>query len=123
MGNASPAHYHHAKYARHCRKTENILHLPGPSGEIGGYPVFFKNGEITHIGTKLMDHQAEQQWNKQIMENEGLIFSEDGMHFSTQTAEKIGEYSKSLAQGFSFNDIDAYIDEFIALRTQLSSSQ
>ena len=102
-------------------KTENVLHLPGPSGEIGGYPVFFKNGEIDHIGTKLMDHKAEQQWNTQIMENEGLIFGEDRIRFSPQTAEKISQYSKSLAKGFSFSDIDAYIDEFIALRTQLSS--
>lgn len=97
-------------------KTENVLHLPGPNGEIGGYPVIFKGGQINYIGTKLMDHAAEQQWNAQIMENEGLIFGEDGIRFSPPTAEKIGQYSKSLAQGFLFNDIDAYIDEFIHLR-------
>lgn len=102
-------------------RNECVLHLPGPLGQVGGYPVFFKNGEIDHIGTQFMDHQAEQQWNIAIMENEGLIFGDDGMRFSPQTAEKLGAYSKPLAQGFAFSDIDAYINEFIALKEKLSS--
>lgn len=102
-------------------RTDAVLHLPGPLGAVGGYPVHFKNGQIDHIGTKLMDFEEEKQWNTHLMENEGLIFSDDGIRFSMQTAEKIGEYSKLLAQGFAFGDIDAYIEAFIAFREKLSS--
>lgn len=103
-------------------RNDAVLHLPGPLGEIGGYPVHFRNGAIERIGTTLMEHEAEKRWNSRLMEKEGLIFDEDCVRFSGQTAEKIGAHSKALARGFAFSGIDAYIDEFIALRERLSSS-
>jgi len=99
---------------------EEMLHLPAPHGQIGGYPVFFKNKRIDYIGTKILDGETERKWNKNIMEKEGLLFSEDRIGFSEKAFEKINRYSQHLARGFSFSDIEDYITDFIDLKKRLS---
>jgi len=99
---------------------EEILHLPGPHGQIGGYPVEFKNRRISYIGTKLIDAELEKNWNGKVLEKEGVLFGEDHMGFSEDAFKKISKHSKYLAKGFSFSDVNTYINDFLQLKEKLS---
>ncbi len=93
-------------------EKDRLLHLPGPQGLPGGYPVNIVKGKIEAIGTGILQTKEEQSWNKRILEKEGLLFADEGMHFSGHAFEGMKQYSMELAQGFSFSDATNYFEEF-----------
>jgi hypothetical protein len=99
---------------------ECLLHLPGPCGQIGGYPILFKDREIFSVGTGVIDHEDEKHWNKTKMQKEGLVFNEDSVRFSEKTFESINKYSAYLAEGFSFIDTNIFINNFVDFKERLS---
>jgi hypothetical protein len=102
-------------------KENTLLHLPAPNGLPGGYPVEIREGRIAATGTGFLEPQEERSWNKKILENEGLVFGEDGMLFSGTAFEGIHTYSPELAKGFTFIDAASYFAAFTAFVQDLSS--
>lgn len=104
------------------QRSDCTLHLPGPEGMIGGYPVHFRSGKIASIGTGKMSSAEEQEWNSRILMHEGAVIEKSGVRFTEDAREKIGRYSSELAQGFAYEDIDDYVEAFIRLKGTLQTA-
>lgn len=121
-------HYINSITSSHCIKLLDsilnekscTLHLPGPNGLIGGFPVTISKGLITSIGTGISSLEKEEIWNRNSLSNEGLVFQEDKVCFSDLTYDSLVKVSHDLAVGFDYTDIDYYVDEFIELKNNLA---
>lgn len=120
-------HFINSITSSHCIKLMDIilneksctLHLPGPNGLIGGFPVTISKGLITLIGAGISSLEKEEIWNRNTLSNEGLVFQEDKVCFSDLTYNSLVKVSHDLAVGFDYADIDYYVDEFIGLKKTL----
>lgn len=102
-------------------RSDCVLHLPGPGGLAGGYPVHFSGGKIVYAGTKKLSSAEEQEWNEKILAREGLILNKTRIRFSEKAKKEIGIHSEELAAGIEYKDMDAYCDSFLQLKKFLSN--
>ena len=103
------------------QKKDKILHLPGPLGFPGGYPVEFKKGKIETIGTNILSLDEELNWNKKLLEKEGWVIGEQTMNWSDSAYDKICPHSKELAKGFQFENAQEFIEIFKDFKNKMKS--
>ena len=96
-----------------------LLHLPGPSGLPGGYPVEIRSGCITAVGTGFVAQAEECAWNAALLEREGIAFDGEGVRFSEPAFKGLAQYSPALAKGFRFSEMDDYLPGFSSLVQRL----
>lgn len=95
-------------------------HVPGPLGELGGYPVRLDAGQIHYDLPQGITLEEARSWNSQRCERDGAVV-EEGRHlrFSGKAAESIRAVAPDLAGGFDFKDVEGAASAFLELRDVL----
>jgi hypothetical protein len=93
--------------------------LPGPLGEIGGYPVTVARGAITiDLPTGLSITDA-RDINARAALREGVVVRDGAVHFSAGAREALMEYSYPFADGFAASSLPDAVSEMRVLRERL----
>jgi hypothetical protein len=95
-------------------------HVPGPLGELGGYPIRLEAGQLHYDLPQSMPFAAARAWNTERCERDGAVV-EDGtrLRFSAQAAAAIRVVAPDLAAGFDFKDVASAARAFLELRDVL----
>jgi hypothetical protein len=95
-------------------------HVPGPLGELGGYPIRLEAGELNYDLPQSMTFAAARAWNTERCERDGAVV-EAGMRlrYSPQAAQAIRALAPDLAAGFDFKDVESAACAFLELRDVL----
>jgi len=95
-------------------------HVPGPLGELGGYPVRLEGGQLDYDFPPGMTLAAARAWNEQRCERDGAVVAEGTrLRFSSKAAEALGVVAPELAAGFDFEDVESAASAFLELRDVL----
>ncbi|MGN7202668.1 hypothetical protein ACTHQF_00230 [Pedobacter sp. SAFR-022] len=95
-------------------------HLPGPNGQIGGYPVKISGGKIYNNFEDLISLEEASAWNLKMLSMEGLTINGDYITYSKIAAEFLSKYSESVSKGFDINAIGHAFENMKQLREFLS---
>ena len=92
-------------------------HVPGPWGELGGYPVRLEAGALSYDLPGNLTLDEARRWNTERCERDGAVV-EQGTHvrFSSRAAELIRVVAPELAGGFDFKDVESAARAFMELR-------
>jgi hypothetical protein len=101
-----------------------MIHVPGPNGLPGGYPVMAGEGRVALALPEDLSIAEAVEFNSHTASEEGTaaIDSDGFVAFSEKASMAIKEHAVTLAEGFSVNDLDTAVDEFLRLRTSLDRS-
>jgi hypothetical protein len=95
-------------------------HVPGPLGELGGYPVRLAAGQLHYDLPEDMTLEAARAWNTQRCERDGAVVEEGTrLRFAAKAAESIRAVAPELAGGFDFKDVESAARAFLELRDVL----
>ncbi|NET57690.1 MAG: hypothetical protein F6K47_16475 [Symploca sp. SIO2E6] len=97
------------------------IHVPGPNGLPGGYPVVLQKGKVqialpqgcTTAEAIELNRRAAIEDGVEVIDTEGFI------HWAPRASEAIKQYAPSLAEGFRAEDLPIVCQEFIELRNRL----
>jgi hypothetical protein len=92
-------------------------HVPGPWGELGGYPVRVEAGRLHYDLPRNVTLDEARRWNTERCERDGA-FVEQGTHvrFSARAEMLIRSVAPELAGGFDFKDVESAARAFMELR-------
>jgi hypothetical protein len=93
--------------------------LPGPLGEIGGYPVTVARGAITidlPTGVSITD---AREINARAALREGVVVRDAAAHFSPAARDALMQYGYPFADGFAASSLPDAVSELRALRERL----
>jgi hypothetical protein len=93
--------------------------VPGPLGEIGGYPVTVERGAITidlPAGVSMTD---ARDLNARAALREGVVVRDGAAHFSASARDALMEYGYPFADGFAVSSLPDAVSELRALRERL----
>lgn len=95
-------------------------HVPGPLGELGGYPVRLEEGQIHYDLPQSLTLDEARSWNTLRCERDGAVV-DDGtyLRFSGRAAESLRAVAPGLAGGFDFKDVEGAARAFLELRDVL----
>jgi hypothetical protein len=95
-------------------------HVPGPLGELGGYPVSLDEGQLHYDLPQDITLDEARSWNWRRCERDGAVV-EEGRHlrFCGKAAESIRAVARDLAGGFDFKDVEGAASAFLELRDVL----
>ncbi|MFN8771051.1 MAG: hypothetical protein ACK5WP_09345 [Neisseriaceae bacterium] len=103
--------------------TQTLLHVPGPFGLPGGYPVLIRNGNIEVSLPKGLTLKQAINFNTRCSELDGVKFDKSNKRITFNINEyimaKYGLHSPHF-NSFYLNDFDQVIHEFIELRHHLT---
>jgi len=95
-------------------------HVPGPYGELGGYPIRLEAGRFHHDLPQSMTLEAARAWNTERCERDGATVVEGKcLRFSARAAQSIRVVAPELAAGFDFKDVESAARAFLELRNVL----
>jgi len=93
--------------------------LPGPLGEIGGYPVTVARGAITiDLPTGLFMTDA-RDINARAALREGVVVRDGAVHFSAGARDVLMQHGYPFADGFAASSLPDAVSEMRALRERL----
>jgi hypothetical protein len=92
-------------------------HVPGPWGELGGYPVRIEAGQLQYDLPRNVTLDEARRWNTERCERDGALV-EHGRHlrFSARAEALIRSVAPELAGGFDFKDVESAARAFMELR-------
>jgi hypothetical protein len=92
-------------------------HVPGPWGELGGYPVRVEAGQLRYDLPRNVTLDEARRWNTERCERDGA-FVEQGtrVRFSARAEALIHSVAPELAGGFDFKDVESAARAFMELR-------
>jgi hypothetical protein len=92
-------------------------HVPGPWGELGGYPVRIEAGQLRYDLPRNVTLDEARRWNTARCERDGALV-EQGRHlrFSARAEALIRSVAPDLASGFDFKDVESAARAFMELR-------
>jgi hypothetical protein len=95
-------------------------HVPGPLGELGGYPIRLEAGQLYYDLPQSETFEAARAWNTDRCERDGAVVEEGTrLRFSAKAAESIRRVAPELAAGFDFKDVESAGRAFLELRDVL----
>ena len=95
-------------------------HVPGPLGELGGYPVRLEAGQIHYDLPQTITLDEARSWNSRRCERDGAVVEEGRrVRFCGKTADSIRAVAPDLAAGFDFDDVEGAASAFLELRDVL----
>jgi len=95
-------------------------HVPGPQGELGGYPVALRAGTISVDLPRGLTLDAARAWNFNRCERDGAVVESGArLYFSDRAAHLLSTVAPRLAEGFDFRDVETVAEDFIELRASL----
>lgn len=95
------------------------VHVPGPMGLPGGYPVQADAKGVTLDLPPGVSRDEAIAWNRQFEEADGVGIHDGRVVYSEKARSEIGRHSVDLANGFAANEIEAAAAALQALRTRL----
>jgi len=100
------------------------LHVPGPFGLLGGYPVWVEEGRMRlDLPAGISEDEAIRLNARATIEEGTEPMDEEGfVRFAPRAVEALRPHVGSLAEGFHVSDLEAVADEFLQLRERLSRS-
>ena len=93
--------------------------VPGPLGEIGGYPVTVARGTITidlPTGVSMAD---ARDINARAALREGVVVRDGAAHFSAGARDALAQYRYPFADGFAASSLPDAVSELRSLRERL----
>jgi hypothetical protein len=95
-------------------------HVPGPMGELGGYPIRLEAGQLFYDLPRTVTFGAARAWNTERCERDGAVVEEGTrLRFSAKAVETIRVVAPELAAGFDFKDVESAARAFLELRDGL----
>jgi hypothetical protein len=95
-------------------------HVPGPLGELGGYPIRLEARQLYFDLPQSVTFEAARAWNTDRCERDGAVVEEGTrVRFSPKAAESIRSIAPELAAGFDFKDVESAARAFLELRDDL----
>lgn len=95
-------------------------HVPGPLGELGGYPVRLEAGQLQYDLPQGITLDEARNWNSQRCERDGAVVEEGKrLRFSGRAAQALRAVAPDLAGGFDFKDVEGAASAFLELRDVL----
>jgi hypothetical protein len=95
------------------------VHVPGPSGLPGGYPVQVDATGVTLDLPPGMTRTEAIAWNRQFEEADGVGIRDGHVVYSERARQEISRYSATLASGFAASEIEPAAAELLTLRASL----
>lgn len=93
--------------------------IPGPLGEIGGYPVTVARGAITIDLPSGVSIAEARDINVRAALREGVVVRDGSAHFSAGARDVLMEYGYPFADGFAASSLPDAVVELRALRERL----
>lgn len=102
--------------------TPILLHVPGPNGLPGGYPVLIANKKVSLSLPMGISEEQAILWNKCCAKYDGVVINNDGLaHFSHKASEILLKYGFKYAHRFNCKHLDSVCKEFLILKQKLNS--
>ncbi|MHA6689627.1 hypothetical protein [Devosia sp. A449] len=95
------------------------VHVPGPGGRPGGYPVMADRDGVTLDLPKGVSEADAIAWNRQFEEKDGVTVRNGRVVYSARAQEALARHSADLAAGFAVEDVEAAAAELGVLRERL----
>jgi hypothetical protein len=96
-------------------------HVPGPRGLPGGYPVVYRNGELSlDLPAGLRESDAVA-WNAAFEEKNGLVIRSGKVRYTGVLYDRLRSASPGLAEGFDVHDLEEVYTEMVRLRAALQA--
>lgn len=95
------------------------VHVPGPMGLPGGYPVQADAEGVTLDLPTGIDRATAIAWNRQFDEADGVGIEGGRVVYSARAQEELARHAPELAQGFAAGEIEAAAAALQALRSRL----
>jgi hypothetical protein len=98
-----------------------LVHVPGPNGLPGGYPVMATDGNVAlSLPDGISTEEAVEFNGRMALEEGTAVVNTDGfVAFSETARDAIKRQAASLAEGFPAGDLDHVVEELLGLRTNL----
>ena len=97
--------------------------VPGPLGEVGGYPVTLKHGAIAIDLPPGLSMAAARDVNSRAALREGVVVRDGAAHFSAAARDALLEHGYSFAEGFTASRLAEAIGELRVLRERLTGAR
>lgn len=95
------------------------VHVPGPRGRPGGYPVQAdENGVVLDLPKGISEAEAIA-WNKQFEDKDGVSVEAGRVIYSERAQKLLKPYGSEIAEGFVASDVEVAAERLIALRARL----
>lgn len=95
------------------------VHVPGPHGLTGGYPVMADETGVTLDLPKGLTREEAIAWNQQFEVEDGVSVRNGRVVYSERAQELLRKHSPDLAAGFAVGDVEAAAAELAALRESM----
>jgi hypothetical protein len=93
--------------------------VPGPLGEIGGYPVKLERGAIAIDLPPGVSMTDARDINFRAAVREGVVVRDGAARFSAATRDLLMEYGYAFAEGFATSKLPEAVHELRGLRERL----
>jgi len=98
-----------------------VGHVPGPLGEMGGYPVKVIGGSVQIDLPQDIGLPDARSWCLHRSELDGATMETTGhIYFSPRATEAVRRFSSDLAGGFHYSEVEAAAKAFVELRRELT---
>ena len=94
--------------------------VPGPLGEVGGYPITLRHGEIAIDLPPELTMTVARDVNTRASLREGVVIRDGAVRFSPVARDALLEQGYSFAEGFAASKLTEAIDELRILRERLT---
>src|SRR5690606_9755477 len=95
------------------------VHVPGPGGRPGGYPVMADRDGVTLDLPRGVSEADAIAWNRQFEEKDGVTVRNGRVVYSARAQDALARHSADLAAGFAVEDVEAAAAELGVLRERL----
>lgn len=95
------------------------VHVPGPGGLSGGYPVIADVDGVTLDLPPGLDRDAALAWNRQFEEADGVFVRDGRVTYAQHVVDLVKPYSPEIASGFAVTEVEEAVIALSELRTRL----
>jgi hypothetical protein len=101
-------------------RDQTGIHVPGPGGLLGGYPVRLRGGAPELDLPNGVSYREAVDWNRARSVRDGAVVDGDRVVFSPDAAERVRAVAPDLSDGFTIGDWEDAAAAFVQLREKLS---